>query len=245
MQQRRPAARGGLARRDVAGTTGSKAGRLDGKQGRLKLGEDGVLRRDARSRRLRGSSWGCPWWPATLVDGGHVRAGKTSSGHHCSWLGSETPWRDERELRSGTAGRLHGFGGGRGSPGRTLLRRLTLGGAAPDPPWIEAREEGRRRGAAYSSSRVREALRVGRCSARWYSGRGSREEEVAGLGGSRGGECWTGAENEGVGRDRLGMGGWIWEDPDGDGEWVAAERRGILGSWSRVCPNRHVGGLFI
>ena len=47
--------------RDVAGTTGSKAGRRDGKMGRLDLGEDGVLRRDARSRRLQGSSWGCPW----------------------------------------------------------------------------------------------------------------------------------------------------------------------------------------
>ena len=63
-------------------------------------------------------------------------------------------------------------------------------------------------------------------------GRGLRtgvlREEVAGLGGSSGGGGWPDAENEGVSRDRLGMGGWIWEDPDGDGEWVAAaETRGI------------------
>ena len=69
-------------------------------------------------------------------------------------------------------------------------------------------------------------------------GRGLRtgvlREEVAGLGGSSGRGGWPDAENKGVGRDRLGMGGWIWEDTDGDGEWVVAERRGIW--WMGQCP---------
>ena len=56
----------------------------------------------------------------------------------------------------------------------------------------------------------------------------------------RGGGGWPGAENEGGGRDRLGMGGWIWGDPDGDGEWVAAaETRGLV---SRVRLKYIVGG---
>ena len=69
-------------------------------------------------------------------------------------------------------------------------------------------------------------------------GRGLRtcvlREEVEGLGGSSRGGGWPDAKKKGVGRDRLGMGGWIWEDPDGDGEWVAAERRGIW--WMGQCP---------
>ena len=41
--------------------------------------------------------------------------------------------------------------------------------------------------------------------------------------GSRGEGRWLGAENEGGGR--VGRAErWIWEDPDGDGEWVAAAR---------------------
>ena len=68
-------------------------------------------------------------------------------------------------------------------------------------------------------------------------GRGLRmgvlREEVAGLGGSSGGGGWPDAENEGVSRDRLGMGGWIWEDPDGMvSGW---RRRGEgFGGWDNV-----------
>ena len=36
----------------------------------------------------------------------------------------------------------------------------------------------------------------------------------------------------------------IWEDP-GVGFECGGGGGGILGSWSRVCPNRHVGGLYI
>ena len=92
----------------------------------------------------------------------------------------------------------------------------------------EKKEQGRTTRRSSLVRLKRRGAGVGRCSARWYSGRGSREEEVAGLGGSRGGGGLSGAKNEGVGRDRLGMGGWIWEDPDGDDEWAAAaETRGI------------------
>ena len=45
--------------------------------------------------------------------------------------------------------------------GELAARWSGPGGAALDPPWIEAQEEGRRRGAACSSSRERVALGVG------------------------------------------------------------------------------------
>ena len=44
-------------------------------------------------------------------------------------------------------------------------------------------------------------------------------------------------------RPRALVGGrWIWEDPEVGFE-CGGGRGGILGSWSRVCPNSHVGGL--
>ena len=56
-------------------------------------------------------------------------------------------------------------------------------------------------------------------------------------------------EREDLDREEMGSGGSRLvgrengRDPEVDLVW----RRGggILGSWSRVCPNRHVGGLFI
>ena len=62
-------------------------------------------------------------------------------------------------------------------------------------------------------------------------------------GSSRGGKRRLEQRREKEARPRALVGGrWIWEDPEVGFE-CGGGGGGILGSWSRVCPNRHVGGL--